>query len=41
MSLNLGPWFQDFKVQHEELQHLLKDYVQLRKRWAILIKRGA
>ena len=26
-----GPWFQDFKVEPEELQPLLKDYVQLRK----------
>ncbi|MGT2736873.1 hypothetical protein ACVRXS_06920 [Streptococcus orisratti] len=26
-----GPWFKDFKVEPEELQPLLKDYVQLRK----------
>ncbi|EMC29339.1 hypothetical protein AB6O97_02975 [Streptococcus mutans] len=26
-----GPWFQDFKVEPEELQPLLKDYAQLRK----------
>ena len=39
--LNLGHGFQDFKVEPEELQPLLKRLCSIKKRRAILIRRGA